>query len=438
MASEEKDEKRGLFSGFGGSSAGEKSYGWLPFAFLFLFLAAGGFYAWNAMKGAAHKLAGGDSYNSLSANSAVYGSGSSVKKEDNFFASDEDLSSLSGKKAEKAGLTASMASAAGTEDGSGQAGPAGPSGYPENPESGVFSYSGPGGQSNTLQSKLQARQLALSGMKGAQTSKSTGFSDESGGEKPSVVPVASTGKKPDAQAPKKGPGASVLESLKSAFKSSLYGARLTSQDAASAWIAKSFTAAPEEEMALQYDDKMRTKLDKVNPNSIPNFLRNQDINATEAKTLGVSDVDKPDVDKDATKEALKDDKDYQAKKVAQDMAGGMLNPLFSGMNFGGGSGGGGDQPPSNDNSLNTEPSDDPAGDATATERMENPDTTPKLNTTADEFGGDTAVPGDNGLNYLFSSEGGMLGCEDSGAGMCLMPGYGGCPGGLSFGDKFLY
>ena len=30
MASEEKDEKRGLFSGFGGSSAGEKSYGWLP------------------------------------------------------------------------------------------------------------------------------------------------------------------------------------------------------------------------------------------------------------------------------------------------------------------------------------------------------------------------------------------------------------------------
>lgn len=426
MVSEDKDEKRSLFSYFGGSSAGEKSYWWLPFAFLFLFLAAGGFYAWNAMKGAAHKLAGGDSSNSLSADSAGYGGGSFVKKEDNFFASDEELPAPAGKKTGKAGLTASSA----RFDGQGSAalgGGANPAEDSANPEGGASAYSGSGGQSNTLQSRLQARQSGLAGMKGGQTSKFTGFNDESGGEKPSVAPIASTGKTLNGQASKKGPGTSVMESLKSAFKSSLYGARLTSQDAASAWIAKSFTAAPDAEMALQYDDKMRSKLDKVNPNSIPNFLRDQNINAAEAKTLGVSKVHKPDVDKEATKDALEDDKDYQAKKAAKDMASGMLNPMFSW--FGGG-GGAGDPPSSENTNRNMEDPDDPAGDGTP-KGLEDPNSTPELDIMVDEYG-NTTVPGDNGMNYIFSEDGAIVGCEDMNAGMCVMPGSGSCPSGLFF------
>ncbi|MCX5784360.1 MAG: hypothetical protein NTX59_01595 [Elusimicrobia bacterium] len=414
MASEDedKDEKRGFFSIFGGSSAGNKSFWWLPFAFIFLFLAVGGFYAWNTMKGAAHKLVGGDTYNSLSANSVSYGGLSSSEKEDNFFASDEEMSAQSGKKAEKAGLETVLARA-GAAGGGGRRGGAAGDGNSAVRSGGAAVYNWGGGQSNALQSKLQARGSALAGMKGGQTSQSTAFNDESDAEKPSVVPIASTGKTLNGQSPKKGPGTSVLESLKSAFKSSLYGARLASQDAASAWIAKSFTAAPEEEMALQYDDKMRSKLDKVNPESIPKFLRDQDINATEAKTLGVSDVHKPDLDKEATKDSLKEDKDYQAKKAAKDMSNGMLNPMFGG--FGGTSQIGSDTGTGTDN-LNV---------------MSDPNATQDLSWTVDEYG-NTIVPQSDGTKQIYDGQSGMiLGCEDPKAQMCTPAGMGSCPGDLA-------
>jgi len=436
MVSEDKDEKRGLFSIFGGSSAEEKSRLWLPFVFLFLFLAAGGFYAWYVMKGAAHKLAGGDSYTQLSANSAGYGAPSSVAKEENFFASDEELSSVPGKKAEKAGLEAVLARA-GAAGASGGAHGGTAYGGEESviQEAGAAAYSGGGVLSSALQSKLRARESVLAGMKGGQTSKSTAFNEESGVEKPSVgVAVASSEKTFSGQAPKKGPGKSVMESLKSAFKSSIYGARLTSQDAASAWIAKSFTAAPEEELALQYDDKMRSKLDKVNPSSIPRFLRDQDINATEAKTLGISKVGKPDVDKEATKEALKEDKDYQAKKAVQEMSNGVINPMFSGF-----SGGGAPEAPigadqTSDDEYVDDPDFDPYADTVWDEDdkyMYDPDSDPDLDVMLDEDG-NTIIRGNNGLKYIFGSDGAILGCEDTNAGMCLMPGADSCPSGLLF------
>jgi len=327
MVSGNKDEKRGMFSIFGGSSAEGKSCWWLPFVFLFLFLAAGGFYAWYAMKGAAHKLVGGGSYNQLSANSAGYTGGSSIKKEDNFFASEEDLSSPAGIKTEASGLAAFLAQA-GSED-QGSAAPGGganPAEEPSNP-GGASAYRASGSLSNTLQSKLQARESALAGVKGGQTSKSTGFNYDGGREKPSVAPVDSTEKKPDGQAPKKGPGASVMESLTSVFKSSLYATRLTSQDAASAWIAKNFSDTPDAGTALQYTDKMRSALDKINPRSIPNYLRDQELSAAGAKTLGVSAVGKLE----AEKVALEGGEDSQSKNAVLDMAGAMINPMFGGV-----------------------------------------------------------------------------------------------------------
>ena len=44
-----------------------------------------------------------------------------------------------------------------------------------------------------------------------------------------------------------------MNALKSAFKANLYGARLSSQDAAKGWIAKSFDATPEAETSIEYD-----------------------------------------------------------------------------------------------------------------------------------------------------------------------------------------
>ena len=125
----------------------------------------------------------------------------------------------------------------------------------------------------------------------------------------------------------------MLSALKGAFRASFYGARIASHDSARSWIAKTFDATPEYDTAIQYDDKMRSKLDKINPDSIPKFLREQDVSAAEAKTLAAAEVGKPQVDVEGTKQALENDKDYQAKKMAQDMAAGAVDPigkLFSG------------------------------------------------------------------------------------------------------------
>jgi len=54
-----------------------------------VFLLAGGYFAITAMRQSAHKLAGGDNYNQLSANSAVYEGNASLPKEKNYFSSDE-------------------------------------------------------------------------------------------------------------------------------------------------------------------------------------------------------------------------------------------------------------------------------------------------------------------------------------------------------------
>ena len=202
----------------------------------------------------------------------------------------------------------------------------------------------------------------------------------------------------------------MLDSLKGSFRASLYGARLSSQDSAKSWISRTFDATPDYETAVQYDDNMRAKLDKVNPNSIPKFLREQDISAAEAKTLAASDVVKPEieVDKDASKEAHENDASEKKKKTTADMTSGVVNSMFSGL---GSSLGGGETEATDPEGRMGLMSSDPNAD-------------PSLLGT-DEFG-NTTLAGPGGLSYIYSPEGDLLGCEDSAAGMCLMPGFGGC------------
>jgi hypothetical protein len=325
------------------ASGGKKNYWWLALSFLFLFLAGGGYYALTSMGKEAQKLAGGDSYNQLSSNSAAYNRGS-LEKADNYFSSDEEdpLSSraevaASAAATEKRRAHANRALAAS----GGDAGP-GSSGYAgggEEDEEDYDSRAG-AGRRGAFEGKLEARASGLGGLRGAGAAKTaSGFN--SGGEQ-SAGGAGVTAGRPSVQretaagAPKKAAPGGVLSALKGAFRASLYGARIASKDSARHWMARTFDAAGDVNTALEYDEKMKASLDRIDPNSIPKFLRDQDITASDAKSLGVAEVGKPKMDVEGTKEALKNDKDYQSRKMMQDMASAAMNPLgnFVGANTG--------------------------------------------------------------------------------------------------------
>lgn len=401
----DEDNEKEDFDDGGVAETRQQLYKWLPFSLLLLFLAGGGYYAFTAMRQAAHTLAGGDNYKQLSANSAVYNGKSTVPRDENFFPSEEpgqdipaaggaagkDKDGTAGDKRLKARQEGPDGSAAGSVviDGQQQ-----PSAGPNAPSSASLASS--------LAAKLQAKTSSFSGPGAAasKTSSPAGVEAFQGGGTSSVG-KPSTQRETTAGAPRKGGSTGVLDSLKGGFRSSLYGARVASHDSARSWIAKIFDATPDYDTAIQYDETMRSKLDKINPNSIPKFLREQDISASEAKTLAVSEVGKPEIDNGDTKEAQAAD---TKKKAAADLTSGLLNSLFSGL--GSSLGGAG------------------ATDPTSRMNTSSPDSDPSL-TNVDEFG-NTTITGPDGLGRIYSQEGDLLGCEDSTAGMCLMAGAGAC------------
>lgn len=313
---------------------GKKSYWWLTLCLLLVFLAGGGYLALKAMRQSAQKLAGVET-SSLSADSAVYGGETARGKADNVFASDEPApaakeggSALNEKL--KPGWVKEMAAEAAAKGAASQAA------TPQGPQAGenaqdsrpqAAARQGGGSMADRLQSKA-----SLGGRSGASASKTEAPSQVEGFQangatagKPAIQ------KETRAAAPAKGGGGGVLSALKGAFRASFYGARVASQDAAKGWIARSFDASPEAETSIKYDEKMKAKLDVVNPNSIPKFLRDQDVSAAEAKTLPTSQVADPSIDKESTKDSLAADKSYQAKKAAGDLAGSVINPMFAGV-----------------------------------------------------------------------------------------------------------
>lgn len=428
MAAED-NEKEDLDDG-GLADAKKKLYKWLPFGLLLLFLAGGGYYALTAMRQAAHKLAGGENYKQLSANSSVYDGKATVALSKDSFAYEEEAlaegpaaAAAAGKDKEKTALNKALAAGqAASGEGLTQASmPA-----EEQQQASAAGASAAGASPSTMAARLQTKVSGFSqqggGAGGSRTSAQGGVAGFQGNG--TVVGKTSVERETAAGSAKKGGRTSVLDSLKGSFRASLYGARLSSQDSAKSWIAKTFDATPDYDTAIQYDENMRAKLDKVNPNSIPKFLREQDISAAEAKTLAASDVAKPttEVDKDATKEALDQDKSYQdakAKKAAADMASGVLNSLFSGLGSSLDSTGAGD-----DKAGAGDGDTVGAGGDDRMNMASDPNADPNL-IGVDEFGNRT-MAGPGGLNYIYSAEGDLLGCEDSAAGMCLMAGYGGC------------
>lgn len=409
MSEDENKSGTGFFAPLRGGG-GKKSYWWLPFACVFLFLLAGGYYAIIAMRQSAQKLVGGDSYNQLSANSAIYSGGTSVPKSDSYFTEEEQAS------AGAAGNAGEAASAAGDKlkaPGRVSSGNSGSSSAAVPEEMAAEEGGGQGGsgfRAQSSQSSMSAKLQARSSNAGAAggPSKTSGQSrsvafQENGG----VAGVTSAKNNTQAAAPKGGGGPGVLESLKGAFRASVYGSRIASQDSAKGWIARSFDATPEARTTIQYSDRMKADLDVVNPNSIPNFLRDQDLSAAGAKTLSASAVSKPKMDEDAAKAA--EEKAAKEKSAVEEMLPGMMNSMFSGL---------GPKTDTPDEESGTD------GEGDDKSLMSDPKAKPDVGVT-DEYGYTSYGPSD-GFQTIFGEDGKQVGCTDNAAGISYPFGSPGC------------
>ncbi|MHB0996966.1 MAG: hypothetical protein ACYC2I_11405 [Elusimicrobiales bacterium] len=383
----------------------------LTLLLLLVFLAGGGFYALNSMKDAAQRLAEDANQGELTDDSLYSSAGRDGGPRETVFAAQEAApaarapagAALNPKLTpgwvkeiadERARTAASGGAGGGYGGGEGE--------QQAGVQSGGGASSGQAG-GGSMGDKLRA----MAGFKPSARASNTPPVGSKVEMQPGSVAsnIVQVQKEAKAAAPRQAGKGGVMEALKGAFRASLYGARVASQDSAKSWVAKAFDASEEPTTAIEYDAKMKKELDVVNPNSIPKFLREQDVSAAEAKTLTAAKVSKPEVDKDGTKKALQEDKEYQAKNMAKQATDGVLNGLFSGV--------------ANNGSDDGEDysADDPENPAS---QGQPPAGLMSLYNT-DEYG-NTIVPGENGMSYIFGPDGGILGCDDSNAGMCLIAG----------------
>lgn len=330
----------------------EKKFWLLSLGLILLLLAGGGFYAVTGMRQAAHKLGGGSDYDQLSANSSIYDGGAGAARNADYFPLDEDAARAQAAKAAGGGrinaaLIRTQAELVAEANGKRPVQGTAAANEPEEPSSDErAAAAAPAGQA-AMAEKLQTRASLSGGAMGSRSAKGsqaaaaggTGAFQGNG----TVVGRATAQRETKSSTPKGAGRGSVVEGLRSAFKASFYGARLSSKDSARGWIARSFDGTAEATTAIEYDEALR-KEDKMNPDSVTGFLRDQDLSADGAKSLTVSEVAKPKLDKDGTKEALAGDKDYQAKKLAGEFSGSMINGIFKGFSGPGESDGGGPGP----------------------------------------------------------------------------------------------
>jgi hypothetical protein len=218
--------------------------------------------------------------------------------------------------------------------------------------SGVSCGSGDAGYASG--ENFQAAARSAGGLKGGSVPKASGAPADERGDGASIR-VVQSGSGVIAGSRGKGGRTSVMEALRSAFKSNIYGARLASNDAARTWSSKTFDATADSRFSLEYDARLKAKLDHVSPNSIPDYLREEKLDASSAKSLGVSKVSNPFLDREGTKEALRQDRDYQRDKLSNEFMAAVFNPLgpFSGSssNIRSSSSGGGSARSSNPGEL---------------------------------------------------------------------------------------
>jgi hypothetical protein len=127
---------------------------------------------------------------------------------------------------------------------------------------------------------------------------------------------------------------SALDMLKSTYKTTLYAARDASNDTARHWTAKAFEGASDIKSSLEYNEKLKSKLDRINPNAIPAFLKDSSLDSEEMKSLKEASVpgfSKDDEETEKLKDEMKNEMSDMVKNAMKDAAKSALNPMF---NFG--------------------------------------------------------------------------------------------------------
>lgn len=318
-------------------------------ALTLLVLAVGGYYTLTSLNTTAQRLGGGADYERLAAGSDEYDSSAGRVPAGGVYFRAEEAQAGSSRLAEdpkKDRLNSAVARAKGqlaAEARPGAAMPSGQGGTPEIPQE-IEGWRAPAGQAqgedpgaeSPMASKLQKRAgFGAQAVSRVKPSGGTGTAVAFEGQA-ALAGRSSVQRETHAAAPRKGGAGGVMDALKGSFRAAFYGARVASQDSAREWTARAFDGSPQAETAIEYDDKMRSKLDKVNPDSIPQFLRDQDVTAAEAKRLSDSKVSDPKLDKNGTYEALQKDQAYQRQKLASNFGGSMLNTMFAGISGTGG------------------------------------------------------------------------------------------------------
>jgi len=215
---------------------------------------------------------------------------------------------------------------------------------------------------------------------------------------------------------------SALDMLKSTYKTSLYAARDASNDTARQWIAKAFDGADDIKSSLEYNEKLRSKLDRINPNAIPAFLKDLSLDSEEMRSLkeaSVPSFSKDDEETEKLKDEIKSEMSDMIKNAMKNAAESSLNPMF---NFW-----------ANTQENNTD-KNEPDNKRS---RVESPSSTPSLgnstlNVTVDE-GGYIRVDNGDVIQIFDPNSGEIVGCEMPNEGICALPGLNEkCPADLYF------
>ncbi|MGC8727847.1 MAG: hypothetical protein ACP5SD_01130 [Elusimicrobiales bacterium] len=207
---------------------------------------------------------------------------------------------------------------------------------------------------------------------------------------------------------------SAMDLLKSTYKATIFAARDASNDTARSWTAKAFDLNPEVKDTIEYDEKLRAKLDRINPNSIPAFLKDPNLDMESIKSLKPSDV--PGLSSDEDKKGMDID----------------INPMFNFNMKGEETDEEIDQKSYSVSASNPKTATSPDGKV-----VQSPSSEPDLgsgisNVTTDEYGY-IRVTGSDGTIQIFDPDSGkILGCEIPDAGMCTLPGNDGCPSDVYF------
>ena len=284
---------------------------------LIIFLLFAGISSFFLLSDQASKLIGGPKYSELTSNSS-HGKFSLIEKIKYFFSGSKDetmeaknksgLKDLEGPGLEDSSSGAGGSSSSANSENSGKGGKS-------NSKGGVsFHQGGQKSVAQSLSADLSSPQSFASGSKSQtslsqfQTGSKANIGINTGNQK--VMVAKPNGKN----------SASAMELLKSAYKAALLGARDASNDTARSWTSKAFDSSPDVKNTLKYDEQMRTKLDKINPKSIPDFLKDETMDP-KYNSLKTANVPDPIAKKDEN--ASENSKD-NIEKMMQDMASGVI------------------------------------------------------------------------------------------------------------------